>query len=163
MHLLLSVVVALAQVLTAVGVDSPAGGFDWPLAAPHQVVRAFEAPPDPWAAGHRGVDLAGTPGQLVTAAGPGTITFSGVIAGRGVVTVTHPGGRRTTYEPVDDRLPEGTAVSTGTPIGRLPVSGGHCAARVCLHWGLLVGPRDYRDPLSLLRSPPIVLLPVLPP
>lgn len=157
MNLFVAVVAVALQAL--VGVAQAGTGFDWPLAAPHTVVRPFQAPPHAWSAGHRGVDLLGTAGQPVLAAGPGVVTFSGVIAGRGTVTVRHADGRRTTYEPLDVRAPAGRAVATGEPIGVLGSAGSHCAPRACLHWGLLVGPDDYRDPLSLLQVRQTVLLP----
>lgn len=138
----------------------PAGDYRWPLSPAPALIRPFEPPPEPWAAGHRGVDLLGTSGAAVLAAGPGTVTHSGVIAGRGTVTVTHRDGRRTTYEPLDDRSSPGTAVEAGDRIGTLASGGSHCAPRACLHWGLLVGPRDYRDPLSLFGSTKVRLLPV---
>ena len=141
------------------GATAPRTGYGWPLHPRPQVMRGFEAPPQRWAAGHRGADLAGTAGQDVLAAGGGVVTHSGVLAGRGTVTVRHAGGRRTTYEPVDDRVPTGTRVARGQRIGRLG-AGGHCPPRACLHWGLLVGPRDYRDPLMLVDAGPIVLLPL---
>lgn len=141
------------------GITTTAAGFDWPLTAPHTVVRAFEPPAHIWSAGHRGVDLLGSAGQPVLAAGPGVVAFSGMIAGRGSVTVRLADGRRTTYEPLDDRVAVGATVVTGSQLGVLSAAGSHCAPRVCLHWGLLVGPDDYRDPLSLLQTPQIVLLP----
>ena len=141
------------------GETAPRTGYGWPLHPRPWVVRGFEAPPQQWAAGHRGADLAGTPGQDVLAAGAGVVTHSGVLAGRGTLTLRHPDGRRTTYEPVDDRLPTGTRVARGQRIGRLG-AGGHCPPRACLHWGLLVGPRDYRNPLVLVGAGPIVLLPL---
>lgn len=140
--------------------DAPVAGFGWPLDPAPVVVRRFDAPDDPWGAGHRGVDLLGRRGQPVLAAGDGVVSFSGVIAGRGVVSVRHDGGWRTTYEPVTDRVPTGTRVSRGDRIGRLgPAGQGHCPPRACLHWGALAGPRDYRDPLALLGLVRPVLLP----
>ena len=52
--------------------------LQWPLRPGLPVVcRAFD-PPDPdWRPGHPGVDLAGTPGQPVYAAGAGTVVFAG--------------------------------------------------------------------------------------
>lgn len=142
---------------------APRGGWTWPLEPAPTVVRPFEPPPRPWASGHRGVDLAGHPGLAVLAAGPGVVAFSGVVAGRGVVTVRHPGGWRTTYEPVTARVPEGRAVRAGERIGRL--AGGedsHCAPQTCLHWGAVTGEADYHDPLLLLLGhEPVVLLPLL--
>lgn len=160
MQILLAVAMAIAGAVVASSAATAGTGFGWPIPPPHHVVRAFEAPPHPWSAGHRGVDLAAPAGTVVVAAGPGIVTFSGVVAGRGVITVRHPDGRRTTYEPVEHRIPPGSAVIAGTPLGRLSGQGSHCAPLTCLHWGLLVGDDEYRDPLSLLRSPTIVLLPL---
>lgn len=148
----------LAPALSA-AVLTPAGSFDWPLTGSHTVVRGFEPPAHGWSAGHRGVDVLGGAGQPVLAAGPGVVTFSGMVAGRGVITVRHPDGRRTTYEPVEARIAVGTTVATGSPVGALSAGGSHCTPRICLHWGLLVGPDEYRDPLSLLALREIVLLP----
>lgn len=160
MQLLIAVMVAIANAVTTISGISAATGYDWPISLPHSVVRRFEAPPHPWSAGHRGVDLAASPGIVVVAAGPGVVSFSGVVVGRGVVTVRHPDGRRTTYEPLDARVPAGTHVTAGTPLGRLSLTGSHCAPAACLHWGLLVGDDDYRDPLSLLATSQIILLPL---
>jgi murein DD-endopeptidase MepM/ murein hydrolase activator NlpD len=148
----------LATALTAEVV--PTGDYRWPISPTPPLIRPFQAPPQPWAAGHRGVDLLGGAGTPVLAAAPGTVTHSGVIAGRGTVTVTHRDGRRTTYEPLDDRSPVGAAVAAGDRIGSLATGGSHCAPRICLHWGLLVGPRDYRDPLTLFGSTRVRLLPL---
>ncbi|WP_427891263.1 M23 family metallopeptidase [Kribbella sp. GL6] len=130
----------------------------WPLDPRPEIVHGFELPAKPWLPGHRGVDLAGRPGQPVLAATPGTITYAGPVAGRGVVTITY-GARRTTYEPVVADVPVGTSVRTGTVIGRLSAVGSHCLPRACLHWGLLQA-KQYLDPLSLLPSRPVRLLPL---
>ena len=122
------------------------------------MLRRFAVGPQPWSPGHRGVDLAGAPGQAVVSAGAGTVTFAGVVAGRGVVAVAHSGGLRTTYEPVTAEVRAGDAVAAGAPLGVL-VTGSHCAT-TCLHWGALRG-KVYLDPLSLLRPPaPPILLPL---
>ncbi|MGZ0152629.1 murein hydrolase activator EnvC family protein [Kribbella sp. WER1] len=131
---------------------------DWPLNPRPEIVHGFEPPPKPWLPGHRGVDLAGRPGQEVLAATPGTITYAGPLAGRGVVTITY-GARRTTYEPVVAAVPVGASVRTGTVIGRLSAAGSHCLPRACLHWGLLQA-KQYLDPLSLLADRPVRLLPL---
>lgn len=72
----------------------------WPLRPPPAVVRQFDAASPNWNPGHRGVDLAGRPGQPVYAAGSATVVFAGLLAGRPVVSLAHPGGLRTSYEPV---------------------------------------------------------------
>ena len=65
------------------------------------VVRGFEPPPEPWLAGHRGVDLLASPGDAGARGRrrTGDLRRAGS-AGCRSVTVTHPDGRRTTYEPV---------------------------------------------------------------
>ncbi|MER5641577.1 M23 family metallopeptidase [Kitasatospora sp. NPDC002227] len=148
---------------TLVSQAGPGGGRAWPVGGPGGVLRRFDAPPVRWAAGHRGVDLAASPGETVRAAAPGVVSFSGVVAGRPVVTVTHPGSGdpplRTTYLPVAGSLPPGIEVAAGAAIGELAADdSGHCTGG-CLHWGLLRGHR-YLDPLALLGSGQARLLPL---
>src|ERR1700712_1303814 len=114
--------------------------------------------------GHRGVDLAGAVGQPVYASGPGTVIFAGVLAGRPVVSLAHPGGLHTSYEPVVAAVRVGQAVEAGTAIGTLVAGHRGCTA-ACLHWGAMWGPAaraDYVNPLSLLASTPIRLKPLRP-
>ena len=154
-----ALVSAVFAALGGPGNPAPIDGYSWPLDPQPAVVHPFDAPPQPWAAGHRGVDLAGDAGEPVLAAGAGTVSFSGVIAGRGVIAIQHADGRRTTYEPVDDRDPEGTVETRGDRIGSL-AAGGHCGSAPCLHWGLLVGKDAYRDPLTLVQDRRVRLLPL---
>ena len=124
---------------------------------PMTVSRHFEPPPTPYAAGHRGVDLAGVAGEAVLAAGPGEISYAGSLAGRGVVVVVH-GALRTTYEPVRATVARGARVVNGQEIGTLETGHAGCPVAACLHWGLLRGDA-YLDPLSLLGEQRIRLLP----
>jgi murein DD-endopeptidase MepM/ murein hydrolase activator NlpD len=137
----------------------PGGGYRWPLDGAARVVRPFDPPARPWLAGHRGVDLAGTPGATVRAAGAGRVRFAGRVAGRPVVSVDHADGLRTTYEPVEPGVRAGDRMVAGGPIGRL--SAGHlgCAGPACLHWGLRRGD-VYLDPLILLGLGRVRLLPL---
>jgi len=130
----------------------------WPLVPQPEVVRGFDPPDDPWGAGHRGVDLLGSPGQPVRSALPGTVSWAGVLAGRGVVVVDH-GGTRTTYEPVDATVSVGDRVAAGDRLGRLSPVGSHCPPRTCLHWGWIRG-ETYLDPLRLVGAGPVRLLPL---
>lgn len=132
-------------------------GWTWPLEPEPAVVRPFRAPPTPWSAGHRGVDLTAASGEAVHAAANGRVTFSGMVAGRGVVVVTH-GTLRTTYEPVSGTRLIGSSVRAGQQIGVVAASG-HCAPAPCLHWGLRRG-EAYLDPLSMVGAGPPVLKPL---
>lgn len=134
----------------------------WPLTPSPRVLRSFQPPPAPWAAGHRGVDLLGRPGQEVTSALPGRVLVSTVIAGRGVVVVGH-GATRTTYEPLEARVPVGEEVAPGARLGVLSPVGSHCLPASCLHWGWRRGERGdgaYLDPLRLVGPRRVRLLPL---
>src|SRR5690606_3233552 len=87
--------------------------YTWPTGESGEVRRPFAAPPDPWAAGHRGVDLALPDGAAVLAAADGVVAYAGSVAGRGVVSVDHDDGVRTTYEPVAAVVGRGTSVRRG--------------------------------------------------
>ena len=154
----LSVVAALvpAPALGTPGDADPLGV--WPLRPHPEVAADFDPPLDPWGSGHRGVDLLGSAGQAVRAALPGRVTFAGMLAGRGVVVVSH-GDTRTTYEPVSADVSVGDTVAAGGRLGRLAPFGSHCFPRVCLHWGWLRG-ETYLDPLDLVGGGPVRLLPL---
>ena len=131
--------------------------FGWPVAPPHPVVRPFTAPATAYGPGHRGVDLAAPPDAPVLAAGDGVVVYAGPLAGRGVVSIAHAGGVRTTYEPLSARVVVGQRVARGDVIGHLSPGHAGCAA-ACLHWGARRGP-EYVDPLGLLTSGRVRLLP----
>ena len=137
------------------GAAPPAPAWIWPLAGPPAVVRGFDPPVTAYGVGHRGVDLRGAAGAPVRAAGPGRVSYAGLLAGRGVVVVVH-GPLRTTYEPITAQVQVGQAVVAGQLLGRLGL--GHCAP-ACLHWGLLRG-STYLDPLLLLGPTRVRLLAV---
>ncbi|WP_189024976.1 M23 family metallopeptidase [Nocardia rhizosphaerihabitans] len=141
------------------------GVFGWPLRPRPSVERRFDKPERNWLPGHRGVDLAGSAGQVVLAAGDGIVVFAGVVADKPVVSIDHPGGLRTTYEPVQAQVIVGRRVSRGTPIGTLVAGHEGCPATACLHWGARReasehGRREYVDPLGLLHEVPVRLKPL---
>jgi murein DD-endopeptidase MepM/ murein hydrolase activator NlpD len=136
------------------------GGWLLPVGGQPVVVRGFQPPPEPWLAGHRGVDLRGSPGDPVLSAGAGRVSFAGSVGGKPVVVVTHAGGLRTTYEPVVAAVGRGDEVVAGEVIGGLSAAGSHCLPAACLHWGLRRGD-TYLDPLALVGADRQVrLLPV---
>ncbi|MGH3767733.1 MAG: M23 family metallopeptidase [Pseudonocardiaceae bacterium] len=151
----------------------PRRQFGWPLPGSPTVVRAFHPPEFRFGPGHRGVDLATVAGAPVLAAGAGTVLFAGTVAGRGVVSVSHPGGLRTTYEPVSATVTAGQRVAKGERIGAAQPGHPGCPVAVCLHWGAFRDPersgprpagpdsgREYLDPLRLINAVPVRLLPL---
>ncbi|MEU6813836.1 M23 family metallopeptidase [Streptomyces sp. NPDC046860] len=143
----------------------PAVARFWPVGTRPAVLRGWEPPATAYAAGHRGVDLAATPGAPVRAVAAGRVSHAGRVAGRGVVSVRLAGTPlRTTYEPVRAAVAEGAEVRAGEVVGTLEGGGAHCPG-TCVHWGLRDG-GTYLDPLSLLPPwllgrGPSRLLPVL--
>ena len=153
----------LVGAVLAAPVRADAGRLVWPLHPRPAVMRTFDAPTAKWDRGHRGVDLAGAPGQTVYAAAAGTVVFAGRLAGRSVVSIAHPGGLRTTYEPVDAVVSVGRLVDVGAALGVLAVGHPGCGASACLHWGAMWGPAsraEYDDPLGLLAATPLRLKPL---
>ncbi len=149
--LLLSLLLLLAQ--TALPAAPPVVR---PLPAPLSVARWWDPPPTPYAAGHRGVDLAAPVGAELRAVAAGRVHHAGPVAGRGVLSLALPNGLRTTYEPVRPLVTEGEEVSAGQVVAVL-TEGSHCPT-ACLHWGLLSG-EVYLNPLALLARPTPRLLP----
>ena len=151
-------IAGLTALLITLLVGAPAALADathvWPVSGP--VVRGFDPPAVFYAAGHRGIDIAGEAGTPVVAAASGVVTFTGTIDYVPMVTVTHDDGVRTTYQPVLPILARGDAVMAGAVIGYLQP--GHCLSP-CLHFGVLRD-RDYLDPLQWLgQADDIRLLP----
>jgi murein DD-endopeptidase MepM/ murein hydrolase activator NlpD len=152
-----------ATLVCAVPASGDAVRLQWPLRPPPAVTRAFDAPSPDWNRGHRGVDLAGSPGQPVYAAGAATVVYAGTLAGRELVSLAHPGGLHTSYEPVRAAVRAGQSVTAGTAIGELLTGHPGCPVAACLHWGAMWGPAaraDYVDPLGLLASTPMRLKPL---
>lgn len=109
------------------------------------------------------MDLSGSPDQPVYAAGNATVVFAGLLAGRPVVSLAHPGGLHTSYEPVRAAVRVGQPVTAQTVLGELVSGHPGCRAAACLHWGAMWGPASgarYVDPLGLLKSTPIRLKPL---
>ncbi|MFC7105386.1 peptidoglycan DD-metalloendopeptidase family protein [Nonomuraea rubra] len=141
--------------------ESRSPTWRWPLDGTPRILRPFTPPPEPWLAGHRGIDLAAPADTPVLAAGPGTIRFAGPVAGKGVITIDHEGGLRTTYLPVTASVRRGQPITPGAKLGVLEPSKHHCEES-CLHWGLRRG-TSYLNPLQLLGHAPTRLLPFWPP
>lgn len=135
----------------------PATRWGWPLPGVPPIVRPYDPPAQRWLPGHRGIDLRGVEGEPVLAVEAGVVSYSGTIAGVGIVSVTHADGLRSTYQPVEDRVPQGTRVGRGSAIGVLGV--GHCPPGACLHLGARRG-EHYVDPTPLLQPLELTLVPL---
>ena len=119
-------------------------------------MRPFIAPETPYAAGHRGIDVAAPEGAEVRSPADGVIHFSGFVVDRPVLSIDHGGGLVSSFEPVVSELAAGTIVHRGDRIGA--VQSGHCGAP-CLHLGVRLH-GQYVSPLRYLGGIPYsVLLP----
>jgi murein DD-endopeptidase MepM/ murein hydrolase activator NlpD len=125
------------------------GTYSWPLRGP--VIRWFEPPPDPYHAGHRGIDIAAPFGTAVKASREGVVAFAGWVGGALFISIDHPDGVRTTYSWLSEvRVHKGQHVARAELIGR----SGHGHPEVPephLHFGARVG-SDYIDPMLLLEG-----------
>jgi murein DD-endopeptidase MepM/ murein hydrolase activator NlpD len=130
----------------------PDGRLSWPLSPIPKVTRYFEPPETPYGPGHRGIDLASAPDAGVLATAEGMVIFAGQLAGRGVVSVDHEGGLRSTYEPVTPSVVTGDQVHRGQVLGKLAAGHLGCPEPACLHFGVRRG-EEYLDPLALIGEP----------
>jgi murein DD-endopeptidase MepM/ murein hydrolase activator NlpD len=158
----LRIIILLFAVLALVAAPTPARAvapaavarWSWPVAAPHPIIRPFIAPATTYSAGHRGIDIAAT--RDVLAPADGIVHFVGFVVDRPVMSLEHPGGVLSSYEPVVSSLHVGDRVTRGEVIGQ--VVAGHCA-QLCLHFGVRVR-GEYVSPMLFLGGIPYsVLLP----
>lgn len=82
------------------------------------LLAPYDAPEDPFAPGHRGVDVGAEVSSPVRASAAGVVSFAGSVAGNLAVSVDHGDGLLTTYS-----FLERIAVSKGQEIGRGDVVG----------------------------------------
>jgi murein DD-endopeptidase MepM/ murein hydrolase activator NlpD len=127
----------------------PKARWQWPISPPHPLIRNFEAPPSDFGAGHRGIDISAEVGSIVVAPEAGVATFVGWVVDRPVLSIGHGDGVRSSYEPVDALVAEGTAVVRGQPLATV-ASSRHCEGS-CLHVGVRKNGR-YLSPLTFLNE-----------
>ena len=158
----LGALASLVLVLTTLGAASGSETTDWPrwrwpLAGQHTVLAPYRAPAHEYGAGHRGVDLGTSLGAVVTSPADGVVAFRGTVVDRPLLTIEHPGGLTSTFEPVESSLVPGQAVTAGQEIGVVD-AGGHTAAGA-LHVGVR-REGEYINPMLLFGDVPrAVLLP----
>src|SRR5215211_1009320 len=110
-------VVVAATFAVPVARASAADGTGWEPPVPGGVQRGFVEPASDYETGHRGVDFAAAPGTPVRAAGGGTVTFAGDVAGALHVVVLHRNALRTSYSfLLDVTVTTGDRVDAGTVI-----------------------------------------------
>jgi len=127
----------------------------WPIAPPHPVARAYLAPPTPYGAGHRGIDIRAPVGASVAAPADGVVHFAGFVVDRPVLSIAHADGVISSFEPVTTALHAGDVVHRGEVIGVLLA--GHCDSGPCLHLGARVD-GEYVNPLVFLGGVPRAVL-----
>lgn len=145
--MLLDALLAAAVAAAALGAAQPGpdGDWSWPVDPPRRVLAPFVAPLQPWAPGHRGIDVA-APGGVLRAPADGVVHFAGQVVDRPVLSIDHGEGVLSSYEPVVASVVEGESVRRGEVIG--VIEAGHCAT-TCVHVGVRVD-GEYRNPLLWL-------------
>jgi murein DD-endopeptidase MepM/ murein hydrolase activator NlpD len=118
----------------------------WPVPAPHPIARPFVAPATAYSAGHRGLDIRADAGVEVRAPAAGVVHFAGFVVDRPVISIRHPGGVLSSFEPVEPLVAAGDRVARGDVIGILLP--GHCSSP-CLHLGARID-GEYVNPLLFL-------------
>ena len=129
----------------------------WPFDGVRSVANPYRAPAHRYGAGHRGIDIVWAQGDAVRAPADGIVAFRGTVVDRPLLTIEHPGGYVSTFEPVSSPLSPGDAVTTGDEIGTV-AAGGH-APTGTMHLGVRRD-GDYINPMLLFGEVPrAVLLP----
>jgi murein DD-endopeptidase MepM/ murein hydrolase activator NlpD len=113
------------------------------------ILRHYEPPPTPYAAGHRGIDMEAAAGTPVLAANDGVVAFAGPVGGRLFVSIDHADGIRTTYSFLSAILvKKGQIVNRGEQVAYSGTGDGS-SPQPHLHFGARTG-GDYIDPEPLL-------------
>ncbi len=133
--------------------EDEAPSWRWPVLSP-RVVTPYVQPAHRYAAGHRGIDIAGD-GEVVLAPADGTVAFAGSVAGQGVVTIDHGDGWVSTLEPVTPEVSAGDVVRAGDEVAR--IAGGNTAPAGAIHLGARHD-GEYVNPLLLLGGVPLAVL-----
>lgn len=140
-------------------------GDDWRTAVPSQFrmvwpfpgsaldpLRGFEPPEHDYGSGHRGIDIALSPGSRVLAPADGVVHFAAWLVNRPVLSIRHENGLLSSFEPVRSLLPSGSAVSVGQHIGNHDAGDetfSHCFAH-CVHFGIRLD-GEYLNPLVFFQ------------
>jgi murein DD-endopeptidase MepM/ murein hydrolase activator NlpD len=145
---------SVAHAATSAPTSSTSGTLAWPLRGP--IVRGYVEPANPYASGHRGIDIGAPAGTPVKAATSGTVHFAGKVAGSLFVSIDSDGGVQTTYSWVSEidtrkgaHVKKGDVIAlsgTGHPGGTDPTH---------LHFGVKQD-GEYVDPMLYLSAIDVV-------
>jgi murein DD-endopeptidase MepM/ murein hydrolase activator NlpD len=147
--LVAALIVLSAPVARADPPPAPRTGTSFAVPLYGTVVHPYDAPDNPFAAGHRGVDVSAPLGTPVRAAAAGTVSFAGNVAGDLSVTIDHDPHLKTGYSFLGQVVArKGQHVERGDVIGL--VGRGHPNSGLPPHVHLSAR-RDgtYFDPLAL--------------
>lgn len=132
------------------------------------IVRGFDARAGPYGPGHRGIDIAASPGESVRAPATGRVEFSGPVAGTNWVTLLVAPGVLVTLGPLLDPAVTAGQVRRRAPVGRVgpghtlpPAGQAGSGGEATLHLGVRVN-GVYVDPLPYLVDRPRPRLAPLP-
>ena len=123
---LITIMLALSAPASAQGPAPPPApriGTDFAVPLYGTLVRTYDAPlGDPYAPGHRGINVAAPIGTQVRASADGVVAFAGVVVGNRSVSIDHRHGVRTTYSYLEtivvrknQRVARGDVVGTVGP------------------------------------------------
>lgn len=140
--------------LTVVGVDrsTAASAWTWPIVGP--VLRQYDKPENDFSEGHRGIDIGAIRGREVRSPVDGVVWFSGVVAGRSVISIDTADGSIVSMEPVEASVVRGDVVRAGDSVG--VVSDTHDGYNA-MHLGVRVN-GEYVNPLRFLGNPPRIVV-----
>lgn len=132
-----------------------------------QLINSYRQSETPYSEGHRGVDYRVELGQGVFAPADGEVHFVGEVVNRSLISLSHPGGLLSAFEPVCSRLEIGDQVRTGDLIAEVCEADGdyskHCPDFECLHFSARIN-GEYLSPLKLTgEQKPSRLLPWIEP
>jgi murein DD-endopeptidase MepM/ murein hydrolase activator NlpD len=122
--------------------ETPVINWAPPLEPPIALVNLYRQPNSDYSAGHRGIDYQVTPGQSVLAPADGQVWFAGTVVNRPVLSVRHPDGTLSEFEPVCTDLKKGEPIFLGQEIGEVCEAGNtyraHCDSNTCMHFSIRV-------------------------
>lgn len=144
--------VVVAVIVLGAGRADATAVMSWPVNGP--VIREFDRPRNDYSAGHRGIDIGALRGRVIRSPIDGVVWFSGVVAGKSVISIDTADGAIVSLEPVESALARGDAVHRGEVIGL--VSGTHDEYSA-VHLGVRIN-GTYEDPLRFLGPLPRIVV-----